>query len=200
MIGVPQPPTWLAWLTYKRVGMIVGGAAAIGLGVYALTRAPGRGGPIHPFMGRDDWWRQHRAQPQLLCYRTKSAALQAFRDANRTIIEEWGGLDREDSPAEYDAVNHRHGLKGKRAVRSLSAALWVSMPSHPPYCLDQLDLMALNDTSPGHIGSGFRLPDWTHEIAHRKGERQRHRGERVARREDRDQARRDRKLLPSAPF
>jgi hypothetical protein len=176
MLDVPQPPSWLSWLTYRRVGLIVGGAALVGLGIFALKHNPaGDGRPLHPFGGRDDWWRNHRTQPQRSCYRTKAAALQAFRDVNREIIEEWGGLDRKDSPAEYDAVNHRRGLTGKRAARSLSQAMWASMPSRPPFCLDQFDLDALNDTSPGRIGSGFRLPDWTHErdVARRQRDHER---------------------------
>lgn len=192
-----SPPPWLAWLTYKRVGLIVAGAAIVGGGLYALRRG---GGPFVPLGSRDDWWRQHRTQPEKRCYRTKAAALQAFRDANRATIEDWGGLDRQDSPAEYDAVNHRYGLTGRRAVRSLSQAMWVAMPSRPPFCLDSLDLDALNATSPGQVGSGFHLPDWTHEIVQRQSERERHREARMARREERDEQRRRRAELPDAPF
>ncbi len=167
-MSAPQPPSWLAWLTYRRVGLIVGGAALAGLS-YALVKRDPAGRGIHLWdgpegvAGRDDWWRQHRTQPQRSCYRTKQAALQAFRDVNRDIIEEWGGLDRQDGAAEYDAVNHRYGLTGRKAARSLSQALWAVMPPRGPFCLDKLDLDALNDTSPGRIGGGFRLPDWTYE-------------------------------------
>lgn len=133
------------------------GVLAVG-GLLAFARRRGR------LDGHsDEWWKRHHRQPERRCYRTKTAALQAFRDVNRAQIEEWGGLDQIDSPAEYDAINARHGLRGRRAVRSLSQALWASMPSRPPYCLDRLDLDTLNETSPGQRGSGFRLPDWAYD-------------------------------------
>lgn len=108
----------------------------------------------------DDWWRHHKIQPEMSCYATKTAALQAFRDYNRAQIEEWGGLDRKDSAEEYDAINHKHALKGKRAVRTLSRAIWEAMPGKAPFCLDKIDIELLNETSPGQSGNGFRLPEW----------------------------------------
>lgn len=106
----------------------------------------------------DDWWRGKRERKERLCYRTKTAALQAFRDANHDTIENWGGLDVTASPAEFDAINAKYGLKGRKAVRSLARALWVTMPKDRPFCLDRIDIAALNETSPGQHGTGFRLP------------------------------------------
>lgn len=112
----------------------------------------------------EDWWRKRREPDERLCYRTKSEALQAFRDANRRQIEAWGGLDVTASPAEFDAINARYGLKGSRAVRSLSQALWAVMPAHAPFCLDEIDVETLNDTSPGQAGTGFQLPSWAYDL------------------------------------
>lgn len=118
-----------------------------------------------------DWWRNYRRPDEKLCYRSKTQALQAFRDANRGIIESWGGLDVTSSPSEFDAINHRHSgrLRGKKAI-TLAQALWASMPNGAPYCLDQIDIEALNDTSPGRIGSGFRLPNWAYDEQARRME------------------------------
>lgn len=135
-----------------------------------------------------DWWRNYRRPEQKLCYRSKTQALQAFRDANRGLIENWGGLDVTSSPAEFDAINHRHGdrLRGKKAI-TLAQAIWASMPSGAPYCLDRIDVDALNDTSPGRIGSGFRLPNWAYD-------------EQVRRMEAKHYARSSRDELEPAPF
>jgi hypothetical protein len=112
----------------------------------------------------EDWWRKRREPKERLCYRTKSEALQAFRDANRHQIEDWGGLDTIASPAEFDAINARYGLKGSRAVRTLAQALWAVMPAHAPFCLDEIDVETLNETSPGQHGTGFVLPSWAYDL------------------------------------
>jgi hypothetical protein len=166
-----NPPSWLAWLTYRRVGMITAGAAIVGLGVFALRQNPARsifGRGQRRLSGRpDDWYKHDRgAQPEQACYRTKTAALQAFKDYNRDQIAEWGPIDRKDSPEEYDAINHKRTLRGKRAVRTLARAMWEAMPSKPPFCLDRIDVELLNATSPGQAGSGFRIPTWGEEEAY----------------------------------
>lgn len=105
-----------------------------------------------------------------MCYRAKVDALQAFRDANRRIIDQWGGIDQQARPADFDAVNRRYGLEGKHQVRTLARAMWTVMPPHPPFCLDTIDLEALNDTAPGQRGQGFVLPEWAYEQIARREE------------------------------
>jgi hypothetical protein len=109
------------------------------------------------------WWRK-RPKKDLLCYPTKSAALAMFLDVNYEIVENYGGADYKVGPSEFDSINRKYGLKGSRAARSISDAVWAAMPVGKPYCLDRIDLDALNDTSPVHeAGVPFRLPDYVHE-------------------------------------
>lgn len=102
-----------------------------------------------------------REQP---CYRTKREMIRKFLDVNSDIVQSYGGADYEVSPAEFDAINHKYGLTGRRAVRTIADAVWAAMPVGKPYCLDRLDLDALNDTSPAReAGVPFRLPDVVYE-------------------------------------
>lgn len=107
-----------------------------------------------------DWDRETRRGPPPVCYRTKSAALRAFKDANLDVIERSGGLHFVHGEAEFDAMNERLDLMGKPRVRTLAQALWVAMPPGRPYCLDRVDVDLLNETTPGKEHPvGFRLPD-----------------------------------------
>jgi hypothetical protein len=109
------------------------------------------------------WWRRP-APKQRLCYPTKADALKVFLDVNSDIVENYGGADYAVSPSEFDAINHKYDLKGKRAVKTIADAVWAAMPVGKPYCLDRIDLDALNDTSPAHeAGVAFRLPDYVYE-------------------------------------
>lgn len=111
----------------------------------------------------DDWWKRRGERDRgRLCYRTKTAALQAFRDANQPTIQAWGGLDVSSPPAEFDAINHKYNLTGRRAVKTIARALWVTAPSRPPFCLDEIDLETLNSTAPGQHGRGFILPNYVY--------------------------------------
>lgn len=69
-------------------------------------------------------------------------------------------MDQRESPVEFEAVNHKYGTR----ARTLAEAMWVALRStRRPYCLDDIDLEALNDTDPGRRMGGFQLPDWYHE-------------------------------------
>lgn len=104
-----------------------------------------------------------RDQP---CYRTKTEMIKKFLDVNAGIVQGYGGADYAVSPSEFDAINHKYGLTGKKAVRTIADAVWVAMPVGKPYCLDRLDLDALNDTSPAReAGMPFILPDVVYESA-----------------------------------
>lgn len=141
-------PAWLSVLAEQSTGL-------------------GRPSPVAPAPAR--WWTQPvKAEPDLkACFSTKTAALKSFIEANRQIIDEYGGLDYRVSPSEFDAINHRYGLKQGRAVRTIADALWAAMPAGKPFCLDRIDLEALNDTSPARQrpDAAFRLPDEVYENA-----------------------------------
>ena len=116
------------------------------------------------------WWHRPSPSPRA-CYRTKADALKAFLDTNSAIVENYGGADYEVSPSEFDSINHKYDLKGKRAARSIADAVWAAMPVGRPYCLDRIDLDALNDTSPAReAGVAFRLPDINYELQARAEE------------------------------
>lgn len=129
----------------------------------ALGVAPDRS----PLRMPANWWRQPPPPAPKPCYRSKGAALRQFVEANRDIIEQYSGINHRESPAEFDAINHKYGLRGKHAVRSIAEALWVAMPPGRPYCLEDIDLDALNRTAPARTASReetpFRLPDYVEE-------------------------------------
>lgn len=122
-----------------------------------------------PRRGPEGWWRR-KVSSERLCYPTKAEALTAFLQANWELVAHYSGPDHEESPAEFDAINHKYDLKGKRRVRSIADAVWVAMPVGKPYCLDRLDLEALNDCAPARdFGRPFILPSAAYdEIAARK--------------------------------
>lgn len=134
------------------VAIVLGGGilgAALGRRGNGLAGAPPR------------WWEPKPPRPRV-CYDTKTQALIKFVDANQDIIQNYGGIDYQVGPAEFDAVNHK--LSPKRPARTIAEALWAAMPSGRPYCVDSIDLDALNDTSPvKEAGRPFELPDYVHE-------------------------------------
>lgn len=112
------------------------------------------------------WWTKTAPEDDRVCYSTKTKALKAFLDTNYEIVQNYGGADYEVSPSEFDAINHKYNLRGKQVAKTIAEAVWAAMPEGKPFCLDQIDVDALNDTSPAresHVG--FRLPDYIHEAA-----------------------------------
>lgn len=110
-----------------------------------------------------NWWSKATPEEDLVCYGTKTKALKAFLDTNHEIVQSYGGADYAVSSSEFDAVNHKYDLHGKRAVRSIAEAVWAAMPEGKPFCLDRIDLAALNDTSPARESHlVFQLPDYVY--------------------------------------
>lgn len=108
------------------------------------------------------WWKGPIPRKVKACYPTKQTLLRLFIDENRNIIENYGGIDYQVSPAEFDAINHKYDLTGREAARSIADAVWAALPPQPrrKYCFEDIDLAALNDTSPvREAGISFRLPD-----------------------------------------
>ena len=129
----------------------------------ALAAAPARRRVDHSTQVAN-WWRKATPEDDKVCYDTKTKALKAFLDTNYEIVQNYGGADYAASPAEFDALNHKYDLRGKRAVRTIAQAVWAAMPEGKPYCLDRIDLDALNATSPARESSTtFRLPDYVYE-------------------------------------
>ncbi len=109
------------------------------------------------------WWRKPAPTKDRTCYRTKIEALRKFLEVNYRIVENYGGADYKVSPSEFDSINHKYDLTGKKAARTIAEAVWVAMPVGRPYCLDRIDLDALNDTSPAReAGVAFVLPDFVY--------------------------------------
>lgn len=111
-----------------------------------------------------DWWMKAAPEEDRLCYSTKTKALKAFLDTNYEIVQNYGGADYAVSPSEFDSINHKYNLRGKQAATTIAGAVWAAMPEGKPFCLDRIDVDALNDTSPAresHVG--FRLPDFVYE-------------------------------------
>jgi hypothetical protein len=121
------------------------------------------------------WHRRKPPKREKLCYRRKSDALRLFLDANTDTVESWGGAGRRESCEEFDAVNHQYAGKGKPCARTIAQAVWYVLTGSgqgggPPFCLDELDLEALNRTSPGQYHGGFRLPDAAEQAIVRREE------------------------------
>lgn len=122
-----------------------------------------RGAPAHSTQ-LANWWRKAGPQEDHVCYDTKTKALKAFLDTNYEIVQNYGGVDYEVSPSEFDSVNHKYNLHGKKAATTIAKAVWAAMPEGKPFCLDRIDLDALNDTSPARESHlAFQLPDYVHE-------------------------------------
>lgn len=111
-----------------------------------------------------NWWRKATPEEDRVCHDTKTKALKAFLDTNYEVVQNYGGADYATSTSEFDAINHKYGLTGKRAVSTIAQAVWAAMPEGKPYCLDRIDIDALNGTSPARESSiPFRLPDYVYE-------------------------------------
>ena len=118
---------------------------------------------------RANWWRSPVPEEDRVCYDTKTKALKAFLDTNYEIVEDYGGPDYEVSPAEFDAINHKYNLRGNRVAKTIAQAVWAAMPEGKPFCLDRIDLDALNSTSPVlYSHRVFRLPDHVYEADYAK--------------------------------
>ena len=119
--------------------------------------------PVHSVQ-REGWWKKAAPSEDHVCYDTKTKALKAFLDTNYEIVQNYGGADYGVSPSEFDSVNHKYGLTGKRVATTIAEAVWAAMPEGKPFCLDRIDLDALNDTSPARESHlAFRLPDYVYE-------------------------------------
>ena len=131
---------------------------------HEIAQALGRRATLSHSTQLANWWRKATPEEDRVCYETKTKALKAFLDTNYEIVQNYGGVDYGASPSEFDAVNHKYNLRGKRAATTIAQAVWAAMPEGKPYCLDRIDLDALNDTSPARESHlAFRLPDYVYE-------------------------------------
>jgi hypothetical protein len=114
------------------------------------------------------YWRRAAPKANRMCYRRKVDAANKFLEANTELTEHYSGAGHQESAAEFDSVNHRYSM-GKRKVRSIAEAVWVTLPPHRPgrydrFCLEDIDIETLNETSPPRDkGVDFRQPDYVIE-------------------------------------
>jgi hypothetical protein len=109
-------------------------------------------------------WLNRPVPKDQLCYASRSDALKRFLDENYELIQNYGGVDYQVGASEFDAINHKYGLTGERAARTIADAVWYAMPPGKPYCVERIDLDALNGISAVvHGGIEFRLPDYVYD-------------------------------------
>jgi hypothetical protein len=109
------------------------------------------------------YWVPDPSKAEKNCYQNKAECLMRFAKYNSRVIDNYSGMEHDESPAEFDAINAKHGLKGDNRVTNISQALWVSLPPGRPYCLDNIDIETLNRTSPALEDPqkiGFLIPDY----------------------------------------
>jgi hypothetical protein len=138
---------------------------------HALTRTKARARrPLSAHSTqRPNWWQSSVPEDDRVCYDSKTKALKAFLDTNYDIVQNYGGADYEVSPSEFDSINHKYSLRGNRIATTIAKAVWAAMPEGKPFCLDRIDVDALNDTSPARESSlAFRLPDHVYEADYGK--------------------------------
>ena len=75
-----------------------------------------------------NWWRKATPEEDRVCYDTKTKALKAFLDTNYEVVQNYGGVDYAASPSEFDAINHKYNLQGKRGARTIAQAVGESVP------------------------------------------------------------------------
>lgn len=112
-----------------------------------------------------------------LCFRTKADMLEEFRDANLHIMEP---CERDTTGQSFDPVNHKYdrdGKHGRKKATTCEEAVRVASPTEPPYCIDRIDLDALNDLEIAKRKGGFRLPPEAVDALAEREERERYRGE-----------------------
>lgn len=144
--------------------------AAAGTGVALLIRRGSRiargqtlQGARHSLYAMPDrWWNEKTPSDAKLCYKLKTDALNAFMDWNSDVVEEYGGPTAKGSRGEFDAMT-KYGV----LPTDIAEAVWVSLPSPVrgrKFCLEDIDVEALNETSPGRSHDvGFQLPDYVVE-------------------------------------
>jgi hypothetical protein len=120
--------------------------------------------PNPPYSGwKEGWWDRPAPRDERVAYKTKTDALNVFIDANRGVVEDYGGEAMVHSPESFEAINHRFGIYGARRVDTITKAVWWAMPAGgPPWYLEDIDVELLNETAPAiynQRGLSFHLPD-----------------------------------------
>lgn len=118
------------------------------------------------------WWQKRAPKADRICYSSKTAALNKFREHNQAVIDAWGGETAKGSRGEFDALS-----KWGATPTTIAEAIWLALPPERvnygkgPFCLTEIDVEALNDTAPGRNHPvGFQLPDFVHEAEGRREE------------------------------
>jgi hypothetical protein len=146
------------------IGATLFAGSALTLLANAKSNGDGLGDARHQLYSMPRrYWVPDLSKQQRNCYSSKSEALMRFAKFNSRVIDNYNGMEHDESPAEFDAINAKYGLTGKDRVTNISQAIWVSLPPSRPYCLDNIDIETLNRTSPARedpLGIGFLIPDY----------------------------------------
>jgi hypothetical protein len=149
---------------------LLAGGAAVGLAAWVSRRSGRRladvdGGEDVLRAMPDRWWTRRIPREDRLCYATKTDALNKFRSWNQAVIDEYGGETAGGSRGEFDAMT-KHGA----LPTNIAEALWLSLPpertryGRGPFCIEDIDVEALNETSAGQgHPAGFTLPEYVSE-------------------------------------
>jgi hypothetical protein len=108
------------------------------------------------------WWLKPEPKEEKPCYPRKSDALNVFSRYNEHVIEPYGGPNLVHSCAMFDSINEKYDLRGKKCVKRIGDAMSVALQGKP-YCIDNIDINALNETFPAQDKGGFRMPDFVLE-------------------------------------
>jgi hypothetical protein len=110
------------------------------------------------------WWRR-KPPKERNCYKHKSDALRAFLDYNMPFIDRYAnGETYQHGCSEFDSINRKYDIPRSRCARTVVDAVWYALAGRtaggkgPPYCVRDIDLRTLNETTPGSQGGGFKLP------------------------------------------
>ena len=115
------------------------------------------------------WWIRKSPKKERNCYKSKADALRVFLDWNMEYIDQVaGGESYEHGCAEFDSINHTYHVPRKRCVRTVAEAVWYALKGRgpagqSPFCIRDIDLRTLNDTTSGRQGRGFQLPPHVQE-------------------------------------
>jgi hypothetical protein len=179
----------------RALGLAAAAAGAVGVGLlvaFAGRRSNASGGLADIEGGKESlqnmpekWWHKPAPREDRRCYRSKTDALNKFREWNQGVIDDYGGMSARGSRGEFDALTKYDAL-----ATNIAEALWLALPPERvnfgkgPFCLDQIDVEALNDTSPARDHPvGFKMPDFVFESEIRRKEAEYHRTQRRQQRE-----------------
>lgn len=126
-------------------------------------------GPWDGALGAPDRWWMRKPPKNKACFKHKSDALRVFLDHNMSFIDRYAaGETYQHGCSEFDSINSKYDIPRSRCARTVVDAVWYALKGRgqgggPPYCIKDIDLKALNETTAGSQGGGFELPPTVQE-------------------------------------